>query len=156
MENVETTIREIRKEEYTVIAGQISEIYFLPKITWKTTLSNMALSGLTCGRWTGVGLFNANGQLMAYLDYKIKEDSIEIGICYTLEKYRNNHMMSKLLSCVMAKYPGTRFEMGTYEANTPMRKCCEGLGFTETHRKKDRIDGTDSVYYEYRPAGNKI
>ncbi len=153
MENVKMKIREIHKEEFEMIAAQIAEIYFLPKITWTTTLSNMALSGLTSGKWTGVGIFDDKDELMAYLDYKVKENSVEIGICYTLEQYRNNHLMSKLLKYVMDEYPDTRFEMGTYEANIAMRKCCEGLGYKETHRKKDRIDGTYSVYYEYCPAG---
>ena len=147
-------IREVDKREIPMICQMIEKIYFLPKVTWQTSLSDMASNGLQSGKWKGIGLYNMQDELMAYLDYKVKDEAIEIGICFTIEEYRNNHLMRELIQFLVEKNSNMTIEIGTYEKNRSMRRCCERLGFKEKERKADRIDGTNSIYYELKKCDN--
>lgn len=142
-------VRQIHKNEFKMVCKAIRNSFFLPKQSWNKPLHEMAYDGLVSQKWTGIGLFTKKKELVAYLDYKERDDTwIEIGICLTIEKYRNQGYMQALFRFLLNMYPRYTIRIGTYENNTAMIHCIKRLGFQEERRVLyDRIDGTSSIYF---------
>lgn len=146
--------RQIRDREIKMVCKAIQDAYFLPKRSWRKPLHEMAYEGLVSQKWTGIGLFTNQKELVAYLDYKRESDAwIEIGICLTIEKYRNQGYMQTLFRFLFDTYPNCSFRICTYEKNAAMIQCIKNSGFQEEHRVvNDRIDGTNTIYYVRKDA----
>lgn len=142
-------VRQIHTSEIDMVCKAIRDAFFPPKRSWRKPLYEMAYKGLISHKWTGIGLFTKQKDLIAYCDYKQKNDtSIEIGICLTIQKYRNHGYMQTLFQFLFNMYPEYSIRIGTYENNTAMIHCINRSGFQEEQRiANDRIDGTSTIYY---------
>lgn len=142
-------VRLVHKNEIRMVCQAIRDAYFLPKRSWNKPLHEMAYSGLLSQKWTGIGLFTKANEILAYLDYKqVGQTFIEIGICLTIEKFRNRGYMHTLFQFLFDTYPEYSFRIGTYENNDAMIHCIKSFGFQEERRvTNDRIDGTSTIYY---------
>lgn len=149
--------RQIYGNEIKMVCKAIQDAFFLPKRSWRKPLHEMAYEGLMSRKWTGIGLFTRQKELVAYLDYKRENDTwIEIDICLTIEKYRNQGYMQSLFRFLFDTYPNCSFRICTYEKNAAMIQCINRLGFRENHRlTNDRIDGTCTIYYTKTPIDEK-
>ena len=88
---------------------------FLAKKSWSKPLDEMAIEGLSSHIWIGVGLFDENGRLISYLDYKYAApDQIELGICCTAADHRRKGYMAMLLHKVISENQDITFRIGTY------------------------------------------
>ncbi len=141
-------ISEIGPSQYEEVHNFAKQIVFLDKISWEMPLHEMLLQGLQSRKWHGIAAFDSHGQMMAYLDYKICDAYVEIGICFTINTFRNLGLMQKLLTYVLDRFPGQMIKIGTYEKNAPMRQCCEKMGFEVVDKKQDRVDGSCSIYMQ--------
>ena len=126
-------LREVREEEnekaYDFIREFSSE--FRPQISWRgRTIHEMAIHGLNLGKWKGYGYFDEDGNLMAYVDSKLRADGhIEIGIVVTDKKARGCGLAAGLLYFHRLKYAAYNLCSGTYEENKGMRRTFEKTGF---------------------------
>lgn len=123
------------------------------KRSWRKSIWDMAYDGLLSGKWIGLGCFDHDGTLMAYLDYKEHVSSvIEIGICMTVDQYTNCGLMQTMLKYVISSFPSREIIIGTSEQNKAMIACIERVGFYNDFRvEQDRIDGSASIHYHYIP-----
>ena len=123
------------------------------KRSWEKSIWDMAYDGLLSGKWVGLGYFDHDGTLMAYLDYKEHASSvIEIGICMTVDQYTNRGLMQALLKYVISSFSNREIIIGTSEQNKAMIACIEHVGFYEDFRvEQDRIDGSASIHYHFIP-----
>ena len=70
------------RKDFQTAQMLIKSCYFLPKRTWPKNLYEMALDGLIGHKWIGIGIFDAENNLISYLDYKhVAPYKIEFGIC---------------------------------------------------------------------------
>lgn len=124
---------------------------FLAKKSWSKPLDEMAIEGLSSHIWIGVGLFDENGRLISYLDYKYAApDQIELGICCTAADHRRKGYMAMLLHKVISENQDITFRIGTYEGNSAMIHCILSTGFIEEFTiANDRIDGRSSIHFVY-------
>ena len=141
--------RQIHKNEFKMVCKAIRNALFLPKQSWHKPLHEMAYDGLVSQKWTGIGLFTKKKELVAYLDYKHRDDTwIDVGICLTIVKYRNHGYMQVLFLFLLDMYQRYTIRIGTYENNTAMIHCIKRQGFQEERRVLyDRIDGTSTIYF---------
>lgn len=144
------TIRFLQgSEDFYTAQMLIRRCRFLAKKSWAKPLDEMAWEGLSRHIWTGVGLFDENGQLVSYLDYKhTAPGQIEFGICCTDAAHCGHGHMSMLLRKVIAENSDTVFRIGTYAGNAAMIHCILSAGFTEEFTvPNDRIDGRSSLHF---------
>lgn len=121
------------------IYNHLSE--FRPKVSWRgRLLSSMALTGLSSEKWTAYVFENTEGNIVAYLDFKIRTDgNIELGIQLTAESERGKHLATGLINYLRLKYMHARFFTGTFEQNKEMRATLKITGFRE-YFFRDRSD----------------
>ena len=152
------TIRPIKEDEFLLVRDIISRTKFLPKWSWPEELCDMAYGGLISGKWTGIGCFSDQNELMAYLDYKEHLDGeIEVGIVFTREYYQGRGIMKLMLKFLMARFPKNDITIGTYERNGGMICCIQSLGFEEESRQEnDRIDGSATIHYRHTSGYVKV
>lgn len=138
-------------EDFYAAQSLIRCSQFLAKKSWPKPLDKMALEGLSQHIWTGVGLFDENGQLISYLDYKhTAPNQIEFGICCTSTNYRGKGYMSMLLRKVISENCNSLFRIGTYEGNVAMICCILAQGFVKEFTvANDRVDGRSSIHFVY-------
>lgn len=143
-------IRIIEIGEFELVRELIRNTNFLRKRSCPKPLCDMAVDGLSQKVWTGFGIFNATGELISYLDYKVvSSDLVEVGICVTRKDYRGQGLMKILLCYLIEKYPKFEIKIGTYENNQPMIDCIQATGFLEDYRVlNDRVDGSASIHYK--------
>lgn len=141
---------------------------FRKKKWWKKPLSEMVYHGLVCGKWTGYAYYNDKGDIVAYLDYKVRTDGdFELGTQITMPSCRKRNLATGLIHFFQFKFMNARFFAGTYEENDGMRRVFEKTGFQEhffrdpetgdvSNRIQERINlefpdddakMTNSVYY---------
>lgn len=137
------------RKDFQTAQMLIKSCYFLPKRTWPKNLYEMALDGLIGHKWIGIGIFDAENNLIPYLDYKhVAPYKIEFGICCTDKSYRGHGYMTQLLQYVIDKNLNCDFTIGTYEGNDAMIHCIKSVGFEEDYLVDgDRIDGRNSIHY---------
>lgn len=83
----------------------------------------MAFNGLTSKKWNAYGYFDPEGNLIAYLDAKIRLDgSVELGILLIDSKCRGMGLASSLMFFFEIMFAPCRVFGGTYESNKKMRK----------------------------------
>lgn len=161
------TIRRVEEEDYLKVYELIKRYNseFKPKVSWKgRTLYDMALNGLQSQKWSGWGYFDENGEIVGYVDEKIRTDAaIEIGIEVVDPKYRKQHLASSLLFLLKLENPNSIFYAGTFEENDSMIATFVSTGYVpnrisftvdgkKTHRLKERISvehKDDYKYYTY-------
>lgn len=141
--------RKISPEESSLVKKTMEEIYFKPKKQWMRSLPEIVEEGIRTKCYDAIAFFDDKGKIVAYLDYRIECDQIHIGVCFTLPQYRRQNYMEHLFQIVMEDKSIRRFYLTTYEGNEGMISCLEKLGFVIFDRKKDRIDNTDSLFFEY-------
>lgn len=147
----------------------LHEEEFLRKRKWKASLSEMCRHGLgVIKKWTAYGIYNQEGKIVAYIDYKLRTDAyVELGVALIHPDLRNQGFVSSLIYLVQLKYAFCGFFGGTYEENISMRKAFVKASFKEheifnydtgkiTAYVKERINpedpgnpgkDTNSVYY---------
>ncbi|MDF2095514.1 GNAT family N-acetyltransferase [Aquibaculum arenosum] len=131
-------------------------IRFLPKVTWKTSHTEMLLNGLRDGRWHGMALEQQKtANLVSYLDYCLREElnEVEIGFCMTHPDHRGRGLVSRLLASLLLLHFHRDFRVSTHESNLPMSRALARFGFTVVEeRPRDRINGETTLYLT-RKAG---
>lgn len=151
---------------------------FKPKLSWRPrTLAEMALNGLegpeeerenedgeALPKWIGYAYYDQNGEIAAYLDYKLRCDGdIELGIQLTAADHRHRHLATGLINFVRLSFASYHLYAGTYEENKFMRQALDGCGFipnyfydkrlnirTNKIRERENANGllSNSVYYQ--------
>ncbi len=144
------------------------ESEFKTKKWWDDRLPNMIYDGLTSEKWTAYALYNHQGKMVAYIDYKIRTDGdIELGTQLTDASCRKQGIATGLINFMRLKFINSCFFTGTHEKNEGMKRVFEKLGFQETlfydpvtgessNRIQERIDPafpddedkmTNSIYF---------
>lgn len=165
------TLRRLKLKEANTAKKFIQEheTEFHDKRSWEGVhIGDMAFDGLLTEKWTAYGYFDPNGNLIGYLDAKIRVDGgVELGILLTDNQYRGMQLASSLIYFFKFLFPHSRLFGGTYEENTAMRKTFKTTNFnqilyydrhtgrmTSTIRERidkkhpeDRNKDTNSVYY---------
>lgn len=109
----------------------------------------MVIEGLENNIYNAYGVFTKENTLVSYIDYKYKEDKVHIGVCYTVDNYRGQHLMKHLFYMIMLLYPNKYYYLTTYDSNINMIYCLEDIGYKKYKQEQDRIDNTFSLYYDY-------
>lgn len=164
-------LRRIEKEDWENVKCFIEQCNheFKPKVAWKNRkLYNMAIDGLKSGKWLAYGYFDSYGNILSYVDTKIRLDGdCEIGIVLTENNSRRMGLATSLLYLCRIRYPGNKIYVGTFEENISMRSRFENTGFIpnefhdiktnyKSNKIRERYDPkypmdlahlTNSVYY---------
>lgn len=142
---------------------------FREKRGWRgRRLSDMAFDGLRMGKWMAYGYFDPEGEIISYLDAKLRLDGgVELGIALTDGRYRGMQLASGLICFFKLLFPHCRLFGGTYEGNKFMRKTFDATGFVrimylneetkevtqviaeriDPEHPEDKSRDTNSVYY---------
>jgi len=121
---------------------------FVKKATWTKSAEAMMAGELVTGERKAIAIMDRSGQIVAYLDYKIKgRGAIGIGFCVTLESYRGLGFMNILLSHLIENYSDREMTVSTSENNSSMLRVIGKHDFVLVLRKQDREDGEHSLYY---------
>lgn len=146
-------IRPIIETEFLCIRNEIAHIEFLKKYSWKKPLCEMVYEGLSKSIWKALGCFSDEMDLMSYCDYRIHNDFIEVGVCFTLKKYRGCGLAKLMLQYLISCFPDQEITIGTAESNAYMMSCILKLGFKEEFRvSNERINGDATIYYRHYPT----
>jgi RimJ/RimL family protein N-acetyltransferase len=139
----------LNADYYQQIKLLANKVIFLPKISWDKTADEMIIDGLKSKKWIAIGFVDYDSKKIAsYLDYKIRDDTIEIGFCMTDPEYQLQKLMSKLFDyLIFQKYKNYNFKIGTYEGNNSMIAVINKYNFKLEEKKKDRIDGRNTLWY---------
>lgn len=142
-------LNEIEPSSYPEIIKLSNESGFLPKVTWTESSSMMMINGLMSSKWKGWGLFDKEGLLKSYIDFKEHSNGeIEIGFCMTYYNDRGKGLMTHLLSLLILKYFDRNFSIGTYKSNSSMIHIIKKFSFLVKEVENDRENGEQSIYYQ--------
>lgn len=144
-------LRRIRPKDIDSIYNFIKDHHneFREKLSWKTSIENMAKNGLK-DAWTGYAYFDPNNNVASYLDFKIRVDSdVELGIALTDEASRRKFLSTGLINFYRIKFMSHRLFSGTYEENFPMRAALENCGFIPNNFK-DKSSGIETCFVRER------
>ncbi|WP_366554616.1 GNAT family N-acetyltransferase [Aquibaculum sediminis] len=148
-------LRFLSPDAEATIRALSEAIRFLPKVTWKTSHTEMLVKGLRDGRWHGMALEHRETKLVSYLDYCLREElnEVEIGFCMTHPDHRGRGLVSRLLASLLLLHFHRDFRVSTHESNLPMSRALARFGFTVIEeRPRDRINGETTLYL-IRKAG---
>lgn len=140
------SLRRVEETDYSRVRNFIFQHQneFLTKKWWRAPLHEMVFHGLELEKWTAYAYYNSYGDIIAYLDYKIRTDGdFEIGTQLTAHPCRGQHLATGLLNFLRFKFLNTCFFTGTYEENASMRHILEKAGFRE-HLFYDSVTGVAS------------
>lgn len=139
------SIRSLEPIDYIKVHDLVAKTPFLARKSWGRPLADIALDGITCGSWMPLGIFHGE-DLVSYVDYKLKENRVEIGISVTEEMYRRQGYASILMRYLFDEYSDKYFVTMCAVQNRPQMTLLSHLGFVlEHYTLADRIDGTDTA-----------
>ena len=90
---------------------------FKPKLSWRERrISDMALKGLKCKKWTAYAIYDDHDKIISYLDYKLRADfEVELGIQLTEQEYQGQGMATGLINLFCLMFVSNRLFTGTFE-----------------------------------------
>lgn len=135
-ENNTYHLKRVKPEEYrqirTLIYCHLEE--YCKKKCWKMDIHDMVYNGLQSEKWTAYAYYNHSGDIVSFLDYKIRTDGdFELGTQLTVKQDRNNYLATGLINFFRFRFMSACFFAGTYEENLKMRHVFEITGFTRRH-----------------------
>lgn len=129
-------LKHVEPKEYeqirTILHCHLEE--YRKKKCWKMDIHDMVYNGLQSEKWTAYAYCNPSGDIVSFLDYKIRTDGdFELGTLLTLEQDRNNYLATGLINFLRFRFMNACFFAGTSEENEKMRHVFEKTGFTIRH-----------------------
>ena len=146
------SIFEVEISDYEDVFTLIKADDFIPKTSWNKSISEMVIDGLNSGKWKGLCIKDKNGKICSYLDYKFKNETIEVGVCYTDRDYRGLNLFQTLFSSFLNTFHDKHIIIGTHEKNATMINCLYKFNFVMYKQVRDRIDFSNSLHFEKHPS----
>lgn len=107
---------------------------YCKKKCWKMDIHDMVYNGLKSERWTAYAYYNHSGDIVSFLDYKIRTDGdFELGTQLTVKQDRRHYLATGLINFFRFRFMSACFFAGTYEENEPMKHVFEITGFRKRY-----------------------
>lgn len=149
-------LKHVTPKEYeqirTIIYCHLEEYH--KKKCWKMDIHDMVYNGLQSEKWTAYAYYNHSGDIVSFLDYKIRTDGdFELGTQLTIKQVRNNYLATGLINFFRFRFMSACFFAGTYEENYKMRRVFENTGFIKRHFTDPNTNTmTDSIKERINPV----
>lgn len=93
VEKMDYNLKKLTTEDYDGAVEFIAshETEFRRKRKWKASITEMCRNGLKgIKKWTAYGIYDQEGEILAYIDYKVRTDTyIELGTALVCDELRD-------------------------------------------------------------------
>lgn len=113
-------------------------------------LNKLSNYKITLNPFNKILVYVLDEKIVAFIDYSIMYENIEINYIYVLEEYRKNNIASKLIEYVINNYEFNNITLEVSVLNEPAIKLYNKFEFKIIGKRLKYYDGIDAYLMERR------